>query len=102
MTNIAMEAMVHRKFDGLPNLKIVDLSMAMLNNQMVYTCMYVYIYNICTTTKHLSSPLAVSAFPGRQAEGWFQEADGGGAPGISWDGEITTNPMTDPWCCYIW
>ena len=28
------------EIDGLPNLKMVDLSMAMLNNQMVYTVVY--------------------------------------------------------------
>ena len=29
-------AMALIEIDGLPNLKMVDLSMAMLNNQMVY------------------------------------------------------------------
>ena len=28
------------EIDGSPNLKMVDLSMAMLNNQMVYTVVY--------------------------------------------------------------
>ena len=28
LCQFAMEAMAHRKFDGLPNLKMVDLSMA--------------------------------------------------------------------------
>ena len=42
--NIAMEAMVLIEIDGLPNLKMVDFSMAMLNNQMVYTCVHIYVY----------------------------------------------------------
>jgi hypothetical protein len=35
MTNIAMDKPWPIEIDGLPFLKMVDLSMAMLNNQMV-------------------------------------------------------------------
>ena len=35
VTNIAMVKPWPIEIDGLPNLKMVDLSMAMLNNQMV-------------------------------------------------------------------
>ena len=35
MTNIAMVKPWPIEIDGLPNLKMVDLSMAMSNNQMV-------------------------------------------------------------------
>ena len=41
MTNIAMEAMA-QFIDGLPILKMVDLSMAMLNNQMVNIMVIIY------------------------------------------------------------
>ena len=38
-----MVEMAHRNLDGLPFLKMVDLSMAMLNNQMVMIwCQYAH------------------------------------------------------------
>ena len=33
------------EIDGLPFLKMVDLSMAMLNNQRVYLYIYIYMYH---------------------------------------------------------
>ena len=43
------------EIDGLPNFKMVDLSMAMLNNQMVYMCMYIYI-NGTTNRQNRQAP----------------------------------------------
>jgi hypothetical protein len=39
-----MEAMALIEIDGLPNSKMVDLSMAMLNNQRVYDIMRIVMW----------------------------------------------------------